>query len=111
MWHDIFTVLSVINLAIAVIALVGFLTYADYITNLNPNHKMIYCIFEGICFAVTLEFSILQWIFKDFSAAIDAGISTLGICSFVALIVIGICFLFHLLSKTREYFGKKRNKI
>jgi len=111
MWYDIFTVLTIVHLVIAVVALIGYWTYADYITKINTSYKHIYFVFEIVCICITLEFSVMQWLFKDFESGVYTATICLGVTTFVALVVLAICMIVSLFFKSREYFGKKRNKV
>lgn len=111
MWHEIFYTLAAINMVVLVVVLVGYWTYADYITNMDKNYKVIYSIFEGTTIAAALEIGLLNWGFENFQSGLHVASLTIGVASFVALIVLCICLVLYGFFASRQYFGKKRNKV
>lgn len=111
MWHDIFYTLAGINLVVLVIVLVGYWTYADYITNINKHYKVIYCIVEGVTIAVGLEVGLLNWGFENFHAGLHVFSLTVGVATFISMILLAIALVLYGFFASRKYFGKKRNKV
>lgn len=97
-----------LNVIVLLVMFVGYWTYADYYTNLNSELRKAYWVihifvyffcFEGFLIAETPEKALIV------ATKIITFVTFIALCS-CTIVFIGLGF-----SKSRKYFGRKRNKL
>lgn len=97
-----------LNAIVLLVMFIGYWTYADYYTNLNSEFKKVYWFIHIFMYFFAFEsFLIAETPEKALMIASK-------IITFVTLIVFSSCtivFIGYCFSKSRKYFGRKRNKL
>ncbi|SOK58796.1 hypothetical protein [Yersinia phage fHe-Yen9-04] len=114
--NEIFLIASYVNVSIWLIVLIvmfiGFWTYADYYTNMDKFTSLFILVAGALKFIFgAIIFSAAYSIDNDLKHSIDVTVYLVSIISSVIyafiLFVIIILFFIH----SRQYFGRKRNKL
>lgn len=105
-------IIASLNVGLFIVMFIGYWTYADYYTKLSSDIRRMYWIFHAFLYGFcTIGFIVYADKPEWFIMSVNASAIYISFVMQLFMIVLALLFLIVGFTKSRNYFGRKRNKI
>lgn len=105
-------IIAALNFGLFIVMFIGFWTYADYYTKLRIEIRRAYWILHAFLYGFcAIGFMVYADKPEWFKMSVNVSAVIISFVMQLVMIVLSVLFLIVGFIKSREYFGRKRNKL